>query len=63
MDIEPTFDLVDKFFKKSTQYYHKRAYPLLDLGTYEMIRYITTNEKKYLKRAKTFYSKAQLFAS
>ncbi len=62
MDIEPTFDLVDKYFQKNPQYYHKRAYPLLDLGTYEMFRYITTNEKKYLKRAKTFYSKAQRFA-
>lgn len=62
MDIEPTFVLVDKFFKKNPQYYHKRAYPLLDLGTYEMFKYISTNEKKYLKRAKSYYSKAQLFA-
>lgn len=62
LDIEPTFDLVDKFFKKNPQYYHKRAYPLLDLGTYEMFEYISTNEKKHLKRAKSYYSKAQLFA-
>lgn len=62
IDIEPTFDLVDKFFKKNPQYYHKRAYPLLDLGTYEMFEYITTNEKKHLKRAKSYYSKAQLLA-
>lgn len=62
MDVEPTFDLVDKFFKKNPQYYHKRAYPLLDLGTYEMFEYILTNESKRLKRAKYYYSKAQLFA-
>lgn len=62
LDIEPTFELVDKFFKKNPQYYHKRAYPLLDLGTYEMFEYISTNEKRHLKRAKSYYSKAQLFA-
>lgn len=62
IDVEPTFDLVDKYFKKNPQYYHKRAYPLLDLGTYEMFKYILTNEKKHLKRAKSYYSKAQLFA-
>lgn len=62
LDTEPTFDLVDKFFKKNPQYYHKRAYPLLDLGTYEMFEYISTGEKKYLKRAQSYYSKAQLFA-
>lgn len=62
IDIEPTFDLVDKFFQKNPQYYHKRAYPLLDLGTYEMFEYISSSEKKHLKRAKSYYSKAQLFA-
>lgn len=62
IDIEPNFILVDKFFKKTPRYYHKRAYPLLDLGTYEMFEYISTNEKKHLRRAKSYYSKAQLFA-
>lgn len=61
-DIIPSFGLVDKFFKKNPQYYHKRAYPLLDLGTYEMFKYISTGKKIYLLRAKTYYSKAQLFA-
>lgn len=62
MDTEPSFELVDNFFQKKPQYYHKRAYPLLDLGTYEMFEYISTNEKEHLKRAKFYYSKAQLFA-
>lgn len=62
IDIEPSFDLVDKYFQKNPQYYHKRSYPLLDLGTYEMFQYISTSEEKHLKRAKLYYSKAQLFA-
>lgn len=60
--VEPTFELVDKFFEENPQYYHKRAYPLLDLGTYEMFEYVSTKSIEHLKKAKDYYSKAQLFA-
>lgn len=62
MSIEPTFNLVDEFFQTKPQYYHKRAYPLLDLGTYEMFEYIKTQKKEHLAKAKSYYSKAQLLA-
>lgn len=62
IDIEPTFELVDQFFQRNSIYQHKRAYPLLDLGTYEMFNYILNKEEKHLKKAKAYYSKAQLFA-
>lgn len=62
LDMEPSFEIVDNFFRNNAIYCHKRAYPLLDLGTYEMFKFITTKEIENLKRAKTYYSKAQLFA-
>lgn len=62
LDLEPSFDLVDDYFKKNPQYYHERAYPLLDMGTYEMFEYFITKEKQHLKKAKSYYSSAQLFA-
>lgn len=59
---EFTFDIVDQFFEKNPLHFHKRAYPLLNLGTYEMMKYISTKDKQHLKEAKFYYSKAQLFA-
>lgn len=62
MDIKSSFELVDKFFAKNSQHYHRRAYPLLDLGTYEMFQYIISGQLEDLKNAKAYFSKAQLFA-
>lgn len=62
LDVEPDFALVDNYFSKYPQLYHKRAYPLLDQGTYEMFKYILKGEPQFLKNAKTYYSKAQLYA-
>lgn len=61
-DIKSAFKLVDKYFAKNPKHNHRRAYPLVDLGMYAMFQYILTDNKKYLKEAKTFFSKAQLFA-
>lgn len=62
LDIEPDFELVDNYFAKYPQLYHKRAYPLLDQGTYEMFKYILEGDTLFLKNAKAYYSKAQLYA-
>ena len=62
LDVEPDFNLVDNYFAKYPQLYHKRAYPLLDQGTYEMFKYILEGDSKFLKSAKAYYSKAQLYA-
>lgn len=62
LDIEPRFELVDNFFAQNAQYYHKRAYPLLDLGVYEMFQFISSKNKEHLKKAKHLCSKAQLFS-
>lgn len=62
LDIEPSFELVDNYFSKHPQFYHKRSYPLLDMGTYEMFKYGMKKDIKYLKTAKAYYSKAQLYA-
>ena len=62
LDVEPNFNLVDNYFAKYPQLSHKRAYPLLDQGTYEMFKYIQEGDSQFLKNAKTYYSKAQLYA-
>lgn len=62
LDVEPDFNLVDNYFAKYPQLYHKRAYPLLDQGTYEMFKYILAGDSQCLKNAKAYYSKAQLYA-
>ena len=62
LDVEPDFNLVDNYFAKYPQLYHKRAYPLLDQGTYEMFKYILEGDSQFLKSAKAYYSKAQLYA-
>lgn len=62
LDVIPSFELVDEYFQNNPKFYHERAYPLLDLGTYEMIKYVSCKKIEHLKRAKAFYSNAQLFA-
>lgn len=62
IDIKSAFELVDNYFAKHPIHNHRRAYPLLDLGMYEMFQYIMTDKEEHLKEAKIYFSKAQFFA-
>lgn len=62
LDFNPSFETVFKEITKLGVYRHETAYPLLDMGTVEMFTFNNDQNPKYLQKARTFYSQAQLYA-
>lgn len=62
LDFNPSFETVFKEITKLGVYRHETAYPLLDMGTVEMFKFNNDQNPKYLQKARTFYSQAQLYA-
>lgn len=58
----PYFEAVLEFFEGKPEYRHERAYPLLDLGTFQMFQFVESSDREHLLQAKNYYSQAQLFA-
>ncbi len=58
----PYFETVLEFFECKSEYRHERAYPLLDLGTFQMFQFAENSGKEHLLQAKSYYSQAQLYA-
>lgn len=64
LNIEPDFNMICKEFEKSNKYLHELSYPLLDLGTLEMFKFVkdTEKNKSNLYLAKEYFSRAQIYA-
>ncbi len=60
--LEPSFEEVISFFSSNAMYTHELAYPLLDLGTLFMFKYVNELDNTFLLKAKEFYSEGQLYA-
>lgn len=62
LDVEPNFNMICKEFEKTDCFKHELSYPLLDLGTIEMFKYINGYSENYLINAKRYFSRAQSYA-
>ena len=62
MDFKPTFEDVYNLLMTFESFQHETAYPLLDLAALQMFQFSDNEEQKHLIKAKSLYSKAQLYA-
>lgn len=64
LGFEPDFNMICHEFEKSDEFLHDLSYPLLDLGTLEMFKFVKNPEaeKNRLINAKSYFSRAQLYA-
>ncbi len=63
LSIEPNFELIISKFEEHHEFRHELAYPLLDLGTLTMFDFILDlSRTDILLEAKSYFSKAQLYA-
>ena len=45
LNIEPDFNMICKEFEKNDKFLHELSYPLLDLGTLEMFKFVENTEE------------------
>lgn len=64
LNIEPDFNMICKEFEKNDKFLHELSYPLLDLGTLEMFKFVENTEENIenLYLAKDYFSRAQIYA-
>lgn len=64
LNVEPDFKMICNEFEEHDEFLHELSYPLLDLGTLEMFKFVedTENNIKYLYSAKKYFSRAQIYA-
>lgn len=64
LNVEPDFKMICNEFEERDEFLHELSYPLLDLGTLEMFKFVedTENNIEYLDSAKRYFSRAQIYA-
>lgn len=62
LDFKPSFKDVYDMLLDLPNFRHETAYPLLDMATNEMFHFSENMDDVYLKKAKSLYSEAQLYA-
>lgn len=62
LDFKPSFKDIYDMLLDLPNFRYETAYPLLDMATNEMFHYSKSMDDVYLKKAKSLYSEAQLYA-